>query len=1031
MVRKLMGIWQQSDQTRGLGVPAQGTYAGLRLYRKLHVLLIGVSKFRHIESSLPGAANDVRALKQVLVNDYGVPEENIIILLDDAATKQAIENALADLTDTNRVSKDDAVLVFIATHGVTLDDRDGYAQFFIVPYDARVSPENKKPNPADFNRYCVALSRNMPFVRTCPARQIVLIVDTCFSGALGQTRDLGTPLSNPERLRRLAMNPAVQVLTAGTARQVVFESGSWGQHGALAKAIVDVLRSHAERNPGAGLSLSDIWREAVGRIPGNLPQDPRLYSWSGDGEFVLVAKSRGGGGQTTVSEGTSTNPSPTSQVLTVGTTDQLVAAIKSASAGSEIRLKSGTYLLPSVLVVDKSLTIVSADETAARLVSQDNTTLLQVNGGACNFRNIVFGHSSEKPSDPLIRVRNGNAIFTDCEFRHLPSQTNTAQHTSPTLLISPDLKPIELDRKPLDFRIPPPAYSRIKMMTVRGVIEGKPRGDSEFKAERAQWEKPVKQRRIGDLPQPSEPPRGVPLIDLQGGRTELHNTIVAANHFGLAIAAFRDAHLLINAQETLSGAISITDNASLEIQKGSTLSSNIFISGRAHLKASGVVFEAGRLELEMNAQAHLSACDLLDFFVIASKRSQLTVHESNLHYHYQTVPTFNICLRGESSSELKGNTFSCKSAGAVLVTDRARLQASGNRFSQEVAWNFPRSIERSHSEEPSRQPWLNLARIATHAGIVATENSQVIVQENIFQGGVALLILGNAEGELYKNTCRANLDVAIAAFGRARLRAVENTCEGVRGENLAGDATVFSTDPEGCGFVLLEYAYGELVGNICRDNACAGIWVSEHARLNAQRNECMRNIYGVAFYRNASGELRFNQCTANQSSGIFASGISRVVLIENECVANGATDAAELRAQTPKVIEERLEHAGICAINQASVEVFRNRCVRNAFAGIGLLDDVQAILRENVCRENAIGIGASFFTHLTAEGNVCEDNADTGIYFGYGTRGSARANICRGNNIGIRIARDANPQVDSSNRLVANRRMSLHDERTR
>lgn len=290
MVRKLMGIWQQSGQTRGLGVPAQGTYAGLRLYRNLHVLLIGVSNFRHIKSPLPGAANDVRALKQVLVNDYGVPEENVIILLDAAATKQAIENALVDLTDTNRVSKDDAVLVFIATHGVTLDDRDGYAQFFIVPYDARISPENKKPNPADFNRYCVALSRNMPFVRTCPARQIVLIVDTCFSGALGQTRDLGTPLSDPERLRRLAMEPAVQVLTAGTARQVVFESGSWGQHGALAKAIVDVLRSHAERNPGAGLSLSDIWREAVGRIPGNLPQDPRLYSWSGDGEFVLVAK---------------------------------------------------------------------------------------------------------------------------------------------------------------------------------------------------------------------------------------------------------------------------------------------------------------------------------------------------------------------------------------------------------------------------------------------------------------------------------------------------------------------------------------------------------------------------------------------------------------------------------------------------------------------------------------------------------------------------------------------------------------------
>ncbi len=89
-----------------------------------HALLIGVSNYEDSKlSSLPGAKNDIQAMRQVLHEQFGFRPQNIKLLLDENATHTLVIEALKRLS--SRVQKEDLVYIHYSGYGSNTPDLNG------------------------------------------------------------------------------------------------------------------------------------------------------------------------------------------------------------------------------------------------------------------------------------------------------------------------------------------------------------------------------------------------------------------------------------------------------------------------------------------------------------------------------------------------------------------------------------------------------------------------------------------------------------------------------------------------------------------------------------------------------------------------------------------------------------------------------------------------------------------------------------------------------------------------------------------
>jgi uncharacterized caspase-like protein len=135
-------------------------------------LLIGINKYQELPW-LTGSRNDVEVVHNLLVRRYGFPEENIRTLLDEAATRAAILDALQELVAD--AGPDDTVFVHYSGHGSQVEDLDNEESDAldetICPHDARTADI---PDITDDE-----LGRILGRLKVLSA---VVILDSCHSG---------------------------------------------------------------------------------------------------------------------------------------------------------------------------------------------------------------------------------------------------------------------------------------------------------------------------------------------------------------------------------------------------------------------------------------------------------------------------------------------------------------------------------------------------------------------------------------------------------------------------------------------------------------------------------------------------------------------------------------------------------------------------------------------------------------------------------------------------------------------------------
>jgi len=135
-------------------------------------LLIGINKYQELPW-LTGSRNDVEVVHDLLVRRYGFPEDNIHTLLDEAATRAAILDALQELVAN--AGPDDTIFIHYSGHGSQVEDLDGdeadKLDETICPHDARTADV---PDITDDELGRILGRLNV--------RSAVVILDSCHSG---------------------------------------------------------------------------------------------------------------------------------------------------------------------------------------------------------------------------------------------------------------------------------------------------------------------------------------------------------------------------------------------------------------------------------------------------------------------------------------------------------------------------------------------------------------------------------------------------------------------------------------------------------------------------------------------------------------------------------------------------------------------------------------------------------------------------------------------------------------------------------
>ena len=211
-------------------------------------LLVGVNSYPKLgeDFQLHYTVNDVIELEKLLTEKYRF--QNIITLLDEQATLQAVINALSQLSDEKKVSKDDQILIYFSGHGQMIGRGVGY----LLPHDADVEL-TELSNPAGYLRTCLPMNKLLLFSYLTPAKHVLLILDTCYSGLVIQQ-----DVSSEENLglEAVAGLSSRQVITACQSNEKGIERDG---HGVLTGKLLQGLEQEfADLNRDGAITTTEL-----------------------------------------------------------------------------------------------------------------------------------------------------------------------------------------------------------------------------------------------------------------------------------------------------------------------------------------------------------------------------------------------------------------------------------------------------------------------------------------------------------------------------------------------------------------------------------------------------------------------------------------------------------------------------------------------------------------------------------------------------------------------------------------------------
>jgi hypothetical protein len=237
--------------------------------RNAYAIVIGIERYRQKLSNADFAVADAKAVTQYLVKVMGYPEENVITLLDDRALKSDLEKYFEKWLGNN-VEQGGTVFVYFSGHGAP-EPKSGSA--YLVPYDG---------DPSFIDQTGYSLKRMYDALGRLPAKEIVVALDSCFSGAGGRsvvakgTRPLVMNLQSSTVLPK-----NMTVLSASQGDQISSTYDEKG-HGLFTYFLLKGIREGGVLRQDGSLRMDDLYGylkpqvERTARKQFNNEQTPQL-----------------------------------------------------------------------------------------------------------------------------------------------------------------------------------------------------------------------------------------------------------------------------------------------------------------------------------------------------------------------------------------------------------------------------------------------------------------------------------------------------------------------------------------------------------------------------------------------------------------------------------------------------------------------------------------------------------------------------------------------------------------------------------
>jgi len=210
-------------------------------------LIIGIEDYAHLPR-VDFARKDALVIKEYFNRILGVPEYNIISLIDSDATKARISGYLRSFIPAN-VSKDTTLYVYFAGHGAP--DMEKGAPY-LVPYDGdTLFIEETGYKLREFYREINALDINQAYV----------FLDSCFSGVAARAAEMLTKGSRPALLKVEDIGLATQeviALTAATGGQTSNPLPK-EEHGLFTYYLLRALSGKADENEDRFVTIKEIY----------------------------------------------------------------------------------------------------------------------------------------------------------------------------------------------------------------------------------------------------------------------------------------------------------------------------------------------------------------------------------------------------------------------------------------------------------------------------------------------------------------------------------------------------------------------------------------------------------------------------------------------------------------------------------------------------------------------------------------------------------------------------------------------------
>lgn len=219
-------------------------------------VIIGITEYAHPDvPAVDYARRDARLMRDYLVEAMGFQEENIILAVDQEATKAAFNRIFEGQLQNYIMPGESDVFVYYSGHGAPNVDN---AAAYFVPYDA-------DPNYAAQTGY--SLDQFYRQLNELEARSVTVVLDACFSGA----SEAGMLIQEASPIFISVENPAANleqgvVLTSSSGDQI----SSWYPekgHGLFTYYFLKGIRGEADGDQDGTVTSLEVYGYIMENVP--------------------------------------------------------------------------------------------------------------------------------------------------------------------------------------------------------------------------------------------------------------------------------------------------------------------------------------------------------------------------------------------------------------------------------------------------------------------------------------------------------------------------------------------------------------------------------------------------------------------------------------------------------------------------------------------------------------------------------------------------------------------------------------------